>query len=80
MHVTSGATDDDHAVEVSKSNGYCRAPQYDSDADESDTRIWIHVKHLAGNKKYIFSRHRCVPYSSTINITNRGDNHSVKQT
>ena len=54
-YVTSGATDDDHAVEVSKSNGYCRAPQYDSDADESDTRIWIHVKHSAGNKKYIFS-------------------------
>lgn len=29
--------------------------QYDSDADESDTRIWIHAKNSAGSRKYILS-------------------------
>ena len=54
-YVTSGATDDGHAVEVTKSAGSNTAVQYDSDADESDTRIWIHAKHSNGSKIYILS-------------------------
>ena len=54
-YVTSGATNDGHSVEVTKSAGPYTSLQYDSDADESDTRIWIHAKHSTGNKKYILS-------------------------
>ena len=48
-------TNDGHSVEVAKSAGPYTSLQYDSDADESDTRIWIHAKHSTGNKKYILS-------------------------
>ena len=30
-------------------------PCYHSNAEEADTRIWLHVKHSAGNRKLIFS-------------------------
>ena len=42
-------------MEVTKSAGPCATLQYDSDADESDTRIWIHAQHSTGSKKYILS-------------------------
>ena len=29
--------------------------RHDSDADESDIRIWIHAKHSTGSKEYILS-------------------------
>ena len=52
-YVRSRATDDGHAVEVTKSAGPCATLQYDS--DESDTRIWIHAEHSTGTKRYILS-------------------------
>ena len=53
-YVTSGATNNGHSVEVTKSAGPYTSLQYDSDADESDTRIWIHAKHSTGNKSTSF--------------------------
>ena len=30
-------------------------PSYYSNAEEADTRVWLHVKHSAGQRKLIFS-------------------------
>ena len=30
-------------------------PCYHSNAEEADTRIWLHIKHSTGNRKLIFS-------------------------
>ena len=30
-------------------------PCYHSNAEEADTRVWLHVTHSAGNRKHIFS-------------------------
>lgn len=54
-YVTSGATDDGHAREVTRSAAHYVTLLFDSDADESDTRIWIPAKHSTGSKKYILS-------------------------
>ena len=40
---------------MTKNAGHYTNVQYDSDADESDTRIWIHAKYSAGSRKYILS-------------------------
>ena len=53
--VTSGATDTAGGVEVRNSIGKCQAPAFNCTADESDTRIWLHVKYSAGEKKFIVS-------------------------
>ena len=47
---------------MTKSAGPYTSLQYDSDADESDMRIWIHAQHSTENKKYVLSPDICLPY------------------
>lgn len=66
--ITAGALEDnsDSALAVSRTTTRPQAnPLLASDAEESDYRIWLHVKHSSGNKKLILSPDRCVPYWPT---------------
>lgn len=54
-YVTSGATDTFTSVLVTKGAGACAWSTIESGVDESDTRLWLHLKHSAGTKKFIMS-------------------------
>ena len=55
--ITAGATadDSDEAIIVTKHSDPYIYPALRSNAEESDTRIWLHIKHSAGSKKLIQS-------------------------
>lgn len=46
--ITSGATEHSSGIVVTKSTGLTQSSDFDSNADESDTRIWLHIKHSIG--------------------------------
>ena len=54
-YVTSGATDTSASVLVTRQEGARPWPTIQSFVDESDTRIWLHLRHSAGNRKFILS-------------------------
>ena len=63
--ITAGAMadDSDEAIFISKDSDPHIYPALRSNAEESDTRIWLHVKHSAGLKKLIQS-----PDTDTYNV------------
>ncbi len=54
-YVTSGATETFNSVVVTKDTGVCVWSPVESRVDESDTRVWLHLKYSAGTKKFILS-------------------------
>ena len=53
--VTSGATDNFNSVVVTNDTGACMWSTIESRVDESDTRLWLHLRYSAGTKKFILS-------------------------
>lgn len=54
-YVTSGATETSTSVLVTKDAGARNWATIKSCVDESDTRLWLHLKHSTGRKKFILS-------------------------
>ena len=53
--VMSGATDNFNSVLVTNDTGACMWSTIESRVDESDTRLWLHLRYSAGTKKFILS-------------------------
>jgi len=53
--VTSGATENSKSTVVTKNEGIYTWSTIESNVDESDTRLWLHLKHSSGRKKFILS-------------------------
>ena len=54
-YMTSGATETSASVMVTREGGASKWSTIQSSVDESDTRLWLHLRHSTGTNKFILS-------------------------